>query len=74
MTESELARATSTVVGVKAAPGRSLSPDEIREAFTRQPGIDIIDYEVVTRGFWPVRVKEIKIIVAASVDNAGPVG
>lgn len=67
--ETELGRATSTEVVIRAGKGRSLSPDEVREAFTRQPGVDILDYKVVTRGILRPRLAEIRLEVTAAVDN-----
>lgn len=66
---SELADATSTEVVVRAPQRGALSPDAIRDAFTRDPAYDIIDYTVEIKGFFWPRVKAIRLIVTAKVDN-----
>lgn len=71
MPDSRLAHATRSEIRIAAPKGRVLSPDAIRDAFNRDPGYDILDYVVETKGILALRVKSITLIVAAKVDNAG---
>lgn len=71
MTVSELADATSSEITIRAPKGAVLTPDAIRDAFTRDDGYDILDYAVETKGILWVRVKSIRLVVAAKADNAG---
>ena len=71
MPDSRLASATSSEVVIRAPRGRALSPDAIRNAFCRDPQYDILDYSVETKGFLLPRIRSIRLVVAAKVDNVG---
>lgn len=66
-----MAQATATKVVIEAGHGRRLTPDEIREAFTRVDGTVILDYAVWVKGIVGPRITKIELTVAMAQDAVG---